>query len=185
MLRAAHSGLLANELFISIGKKSSVPVIDKVSSAQETVPPPVADDPYKRFLAEQNAWELQLDADRAAKRAKLHSAERANVAEQKASGVETDQAAKRAKLHTDGAEQRGSEAEMDRTANRAKLQAEIPDVTTLRKQLEAKTAECQSLNSKLNQMESEIMAQEQLSKVCTLRPGLNVAFYMLRIELPN
>ena len=140
-------------------------VNDKVSSAQETVPPPVADDPYKKFLAEQNARELQLDADRAAKRAKM--AERANVAEQEASGAQTDQAAKRAKLHTDGTEQRASEAETDRTGKRAKLQAETPDVTTLRQQLEAKTAECQNLSSKLNQMESEMMVQEQLSEVCT------------------
>lgn len=105
LLRATHSGLLANELFISIGKKSSVPVNDKVSSAQETVSPPVADDPYKKFLAEQNAWELQLDADREAKQAKLHSAEQTNVAEQKVSGAETDQAPKRTKLHKDGAEE--------------------------------------------------------------------------------
>lgn len=62
---------------------------------------------------------------------------------------------------------RASEAETDRTAKRAKLQVEIPDVTTLCQQLEAKTAECQSLNSKVNQMESEMMVQEQLSQVCT------------------
>ena len=146
-----------------------MPVNDKVSSAQETVPPLVADDPYKKFLAEQNAWELQLDADRAAKRAKVHSALRTDVAKQKASEAETDHAAKRAKLHTDGAEQRANEAETDRTAKRAKLQAEIPNVTTLRQQLETKTAECQSLNSKLNQMENEMMVQEQLSEVCTLK----------------
>ena len=45
-----------------------------------------------------------MHTDRAAKQAKLHSAEQADVAEQEASEAETDQTAKRAKLHTDGAE---------------------------------------------------------------------------------
>ena len=144
-----------------------MPVTDKVSSAQEKVPPPVSDHPYQKFLAEQNARELQLDADRAAKRANLHLAEQADGAEQKTSGADTDRTAKRANLHTDVVEKNASEPETDRTAKRAKLQAEQPDVTLLRQQLEAKTDECQRLNSKLNHIESDRRVQEQLSEVCT------------------
>ena len=145
-----------------------MPVNDKVSSAQEKVPPPVSDHPYQKFLAEQNARELQLDADRAAKQANLHLAEQADAAEKKTSEAATDRTAKRAKLYTDVIEKNASEPETDRTAKRAKLQAEQPDVTLLRQQLEAKTEECQRLNSKLNQIESEMRVQEQLSEVCTL-----------------
>ena len=127
---------------------------DEVPSAQKTVPLPIADDPYQKFLGEQNARELQLDADRTAKRARLHSAEQADVAEQKATEAETYRKAKQAKLRTDVAKQNVGGAEMDRTAIRAKLQAEQPAVALLRRQLEAKTEECQRLNCKLNQMES-------------------------------
>lgn len=145
-----------------------MPVNDEVSSAQEKVPPPVSDHPYQKFLAEQNARELQLDAARTAKRANVHLAEQADVAEKKTSGADTDHTAKRAKLHTDVVEKNGSEPETDWTAKRARLQAEQPDVTLVRRQLEAKTEECQRLNSKLNKIESEMRVQEQLSEVCTL-----------------
>ena len=146
-----------------------MPVSDKVSSSQEDVPPQVSDHPYQEFLAEQNAWELQLDADCAAKRASLHLAEQADVAEQKTSEADTDRTAKQARLHTDVIEKNASEPEMDQTAKRAKLQAGQPDVTLLRRQLEAKTEECQHLNSKLNQIESDTRVQEQLSEVCNLQ----------------
>ena len=109
-----------------------MPVSDKVSSAQENVPPPVSDHPYQEFLAEQNARELQLDADRAAKRANLHLAEQADVTEQKTSEADTDRTSKLARLHTDVVEKNASEPETDRTAKRAKLQAGQPDVTLLR-----------------------------------------------------
>ena len=109
-----------------------MPVSDKVSSAQENVPPPVSDHPYQEFLAEQNARELQLDADRAAKRANLHLAEQAHVAAQKTSETDTDRTAKQARLHTDVVGKNASEPETDRTAKRAKLQAGQPDVTLLR-----------------------------------------------------
>ena len=146
-----------------------MPVSDKVSSAQENVPPPVSDHPYQEFLAEQNVRELQWDANRAAKRANLHLAEQADTAEQKTSEADTDRTAKRARLHTDVVEKNASEPETDRTAKRAKLQAGQPDVTLLRRQLEAKTEECQRLNSKLNQIESDTRVQEQLSEVSTLQ----------------
>ena len=146
-----------------------MPVSDQVSSAQENVPPPVSDHPYQEFLAEQNARELQWDANRAAKRANLHLAEQADTAEQKTSEADTDRTAKRARLHTDVVEKNASEAETDRTAKRAKLQAGQPDVTLLRRQLEAKTEECQRLNSKLNQIDSDTRVQEQLSEVSTLQ----------------
>ena len=77
--------------------------------------------------------------------------------------------AKRARLHTDVVEKNTSEPEMDRTAKRAKLQAGQADVTLLHRQLEAKTEECQHLNSKLNQIESDTRVQEQLSEACTLQ----------------
>ena len=144
-------------------------VSDKVSSAEENVPPPVSDHPYQEFLAEQNAQELQWDANHAAKRANLHLAEQADVAEQKTSEADTDRTAKRARQHTNVVEKNASESETDRTAKRAKLQAGQPDVTPLRRQLEAKTEECQRLNSKLNQIESDTRVQEQLSEVSTLQ----------------
>ena len=103
-----------------------------MSSAQENVPPPVSNHPYQEFLAEQNTRELQLDANRAAKRVNLHLAEQADVTEQKTSEADTDHTAKLARLHTDVIEKNASEPEMDRTAKRAKLQAGQPDVTLLR-----------------------------------------------------
>ena len=95
-------------------------------------------------------------------------AEQADVTEQKTSEADTDRRAKLPRLRTDVVEKNMSEPETDRTAKRAKQQAGQPDVTLLRRQLEAKTEECQRLNRKLHQIESDRRVQEQLSEVCTL-----------------
>lgn len=114
-----------------------------MSSTKETVLSTIADDPYQQFVVEQEAKELQLDADRAAKRAKIQ-AEEADTEEVQ---LKNNQGAKQPE----------------------NLQAELPDVTTLRQQLEAKTEECEHLNRKLIQMESEMRVQKQLSAVCALK----------------
>ena len=101
--------------------------------------------------------------------------------------ADTDRTAKRAKLHTDVVEKNVSEPETDQTAKQAKLQAEQPDVTFLRRQLEAKTEECQRLNSKLNQIESEMRVHEQLSEVCTLvfNPVIRLTKYQNCVRFAN
>lgn len=141
---------------------------DEVSSTQEKVPPPVSDHPYQKFLAEQNTRDAQLDADRTAKRANVQLAEQADVAEKKTSEADTDHTAKRVKLHTDVVKKNGSEPDTNRMAKRSMLQTEQPDVTLLQRQLEAKTKECQCLNSELNKIEREMRVEEELSEVCTL-----------------
>lgn len=141
-----HVLYLSNCYFLSLAKESSVPLNKNASPTREVEPPPVADNPYEKFVAEQNARELQLDAERTAKRARPQ-AERAEVINQKEGRLplETDQGAKRAKLN-----------------------AELPDIAVLRQELEAKTEECQRLRIRLNEREREMSFQENFTMVCTI-----------------